>query len=124
MLHRNLKTIIALLLAFSLAACAGTSLMGPDDTPELGRKKAYMVARKEFAQTLQRYNDHYARADAETKAKWKKDIDPKWAPVEKALDAWEIAITDDIDPAAKEQMYLDLKTEFFRLLLSIGVEVE
>jgi len=49
---------------------------------------------------------------------------PKWAPGEKAPDAWEIAITDDIDPAAKEQMYLDLKTEFFRLLLSIGVEVE
>ena len=96
--------------------------MGPNDTLELGQKKAFMVADKEFTQSLVKYNDYYARASDEEKADWKKNIDPLLASTKKALDAWELVIAKNLDPAAEELMYLDLKKDLFILLLQIGIE--
>lgn len=116
------RLIIALLLVFFLVSCAGRSLMGPDDTPELGQKKAFMVADKEIAQSLAKYNDYYAMASDEEKADWKKNIDPLFVAADKALDAWALAIIKDMDPLRQEQMYLDLKRELFIWLLQIGID--
>lgn len=121
-MNRYFKLIVILLLVFFMASCGGRSLMGPDDTPELGQKKAFMVADKEIAQSLVKYNDYYARASDEEKAEWKKSIDPLFIAADKALDAWELAIDDNLDPAVQEQMYLELKSDLFILLLQIGIE--
>jgi len=100
-------------------SCAGMQLGAPDDTPELTNKKAYTVARKEFALTLKKYNDYYDKADAETQAKWKEEVDPLFKTADKALDGWQLAIDNNWDAAGNESKYLEMKSEL--LIMLVGV---
>ena len=49
--------VIVLCLPFLFASCTAMQLGGEEDSELLKQKKAYMAARKEFALTLQKYND-------------------------------------------------------------------
>lgn len=118
----NLLVLIS--FVFLLIGCGGLQLGGPEDSEQLKQEKAYMAARKEFALTLQKYNDYYATADEETKAKWKKDIDPVFRQVDKALDGWKLAIDNDWDPAVQEQTFLKLKSDLIILLVDVFTKEE
>lgn len=125
--YYQLTLVVALLFAFCLpvllSGCA--ALGGKDDSPELKQQKTYMQARKEFALTAKKYNEYYDKADAATQAKWKKDIDPWFLKVDKALDAWKLAIDQGWDPSAQEEKYLDLKSDLLILLVDVfGIKEE
>lgn len=110
-------TAMLFIVPMMFASCA--NLAGVNDSPQLKEKKTYMTARKEFALTLEKYNVYYNKADLETQAEWKKDIDPWFNKVNKALAAWKLAINNDWDPASQSEKYLDLKSELLILLVDV-----
>ena len=120
MLQRNFRILIVLLMAFSLVACAGWQLGGPDDSVALKQDKAHMVAVKEFALTLQDYNRHYAMADEATQAEWKAKYDPLFKEANTVLDDWEKALDNNWDPATMEQTWLSLKARLLALMLDVA----
>lgn len=125
MLQKHQASIVVLLIVcLSLVfGCSGMQLAGPDDSEELARDKAYMAARKEFALTLQKYNDYYDKASPETQAEWKEKIDPLFKSVDKALKGWKLALDNDWGDAGQEQKYMDLKANLLILLVDVfGVE--
>lgn len=114
------KSIILLLaVLYLVVGCSMFQVAGEKDSPELKRDKEYLAARKEFALTLQDYNDHYAVAPVLTQQKWKAEIDPVFKKVDKALDSWKLAIDKGFDPASQEQLYLKLKSELLFLLVDV-----
>ena len=121
--RKSLITVIALfvmaLFMFPMLFASCANLAGVNDSPQLKEKKTYMTARKEFALTLEKYNLYYSRAEAATQAEWKKDVDPWFHKVNKALDAWKMAIDNDWDPASQEEKFLDLKSELLILLVDV-----
>lgn len=120
--YRKRLLFLFVLIAFLLTGCAGM-LAGPEDSPELARKKQYLAARKEFALAVKKYNDHYEIAPVATQEIWNKKIDPVVLKVDKALKSWKLAIDQGFDPDSQEQLYLALKAELFMLLVDvIGVE--
>ncbi len=119
-MKRNFRVLIALfVMVFLVAGCAGWQLGAPDDPIELRQDKAYMVAVKEFALTLQDYNRHYALADAETKVEWKLKYPPLFHEANNALADWKTALDNNWDPLATEQIYLSLKARLLVLLLDV-----
>lgn len=123
MLFMVVVLVSLLVLPVLFISCA--TLGGPDDSPELAAKKAYMAARKEFALTLQKYNTYYKAASDSTKAKWKEDIDPLFKAADKGLDGWKLAIDLDMDPASQEEAYLRLKSELLIMLVDVfGIKEE
>ena len=124
-MYRKL-TAISVLFLFLLAFVAGCpALYGVEDSPVLKQKKSYMQARKEFAMTLEKYNDYSSKAMAEQQVKWKVTIDPLFRTADQGLDAWKLAIDDNISPGAQEQLYLSLKSKLFFYLVEVfGVEEE
>ena len=67
-----------------------------------------MTARKEFALSLEKYNDYYAKATPEVQAKWQVEIDPYFREGNAALNAWKQAIDNSQDPASQEQLFLSI----------------
>lgn len=123
MLYMVAMLITMLCFPMLFFSCQGMQLGGPDDSPQLKQKKAYMAARKEFALTLEKYNDYYDKASAEQQSRWKENIDPVFKQVDTALKAWKLAIDNNWDPAAQEQKYLDMKSDLLLLLVEVfGVE--
>lgn len=133
--YRKVRPSSLLLLIFSFCimmlmvpffyGCSGLQLGQPDEPEIVKQKKAYAAARKEFALTLQKYNQYYDRASPEQQAEWKENIDPWFKKVDTALDAWKLAIDNNWDPAAQEQKYLDMKSDLLLLLVDVfGVKEE
>lgn len=117
---KRICIVFPLLIIFlAMAGCGLIPIAGEEDPPELIRDKEYMTARKEFALTLQMYNDYYARADDATKAKWKKNIDPLFKKADKALDSWKMAIDQGFTPDSQEQLYLTLKSDLLLALVEV-----
>lgn len=107
--------LLVLAVLASLYACA-TTPMGP--------KEVYYLSSKEFTQTLQKYNSHYRIASQETKAEWKREIDPVFKEADVALSLWHAALFNTgtpSDPVAAEERYLKIKTTLLKLLVEKGV---
>ena len=115
--HQVVLFLILLLAMFMCVSCA--SLAGKDDSPELREKKTYMTARKEFALSLEKYNDYYAKATPEVQAKWQVEIDPYFREGNAALNAWKQAIDNSQDPASQEQLFLSIKSKLLKLLVDV-----
>ena len=123
-MKKILTPILILFFILPLISCPGMQIGGGTDTPEQKQAKAYLAARKEFALTLQKYNDYYAQESEENKAKWKENIDPMFRQVDKALDAWKLSIDNNWDPAVQEQTFLRLKSDLIILLVDVFVKKE
>lgn len=123
-MKKNIAFVLVMLLSVTMMGCPGMQIGGENDTPEQKQAKAYMAARKEFALTLQKYNDYYATAGMETQVKWKEKIDPMFRQVDKALDGWMLAIDNNWDPAVQEQTFLKLKSDLIILLVDVFVNKE
>ena len=86
---------------------------------------------KTYAQSLTIYNnanEAYVAAlmlqDPETKAQWKRDINPMLDKADAALDAW-FAVLGLANEYEKQELYLVIWRELFPLLFSLGIiEVE
>lgn len=102
-----------------IAATIAISFILLNGCASLDGKRAYLAADKEYTQTLERYNQHYAVADPVTRASWKENIDPFFVKGNDALIIWKMALADPSsqeDPAAAEERYMRIKSEIFRIL--------
>ncbi len=117
LIHKRVL-FLCVLFAFVLTGCLG-QLAGPEDSPELAMKKKYLAARKEYAQTAKKYNDHYRISPVATQQIWKEKIDPWFLQVDTALKSWKMAIDEGFDPDSQERLYLDLKAKLFVLLIDV-----
>jgi hypothetical protein len=120
-MRKFLPIILVFLFAF-VVSCPG--FVGLEDSKLLKDKKTYMVAQKEIAQALEKYNDYFAKADEATKAKWKEEVEPLFLEVHKALRLWKEMITSGEDPTTQEEQYLKAKSRLFNLLLSVFAKEE
>jgi len=113
---RNSIFVLLIGLAFlAMTACAGGLSQLPP-SPE-----------KTYAQSLTAYNDAqeaYVAAlmlqDEETKAQWKRDINPLLDLTDMALEAWWDAIGTNAEDDAR-YIYQDMWNKLFPLLFSMGI---
>lgn len=75
-------------------------------------KPAYIAFARDYTTISKQYNDAYDRANAATKAKWHKEIDPALNAVDAALDAWR----DSLGSSTAEVKKATLDRSFAALL--------
>jgi len=90
--NRN-KIIVILCALFLVIGCSNLTTNVKED-PYKVAYYSYSQMLQWYTQSAETYNVHYQVADAETKVKWKADIDPIFKKIKMALDTWKVTLSD------------------------------
>jgi hypothetical protein len=109
----KVKAVLAILLVMVLCSCIAPQPDAPPPTPE----EIYLTARMTFNGLLEDYITQKGIVDAETKARWTREIDPWFERAAVALKAWGTALKAGKGAQVEMQAYLELKNQLMRVVL-------
>jgi hypothetical protein len=120
-MKRNLKFTFVLVLAFLFVSC-GSFGNTVKQNPEQAAYYAYDKALQWYTQSAETYEMHYQLADAQTKAKWKSEIDPIFKDMKKVLDNWKTSLSVGFFNSTNDQDFKTLKTRIILMGLNFFKE--
>ena len=108
-----ISIVLCMAVIMGIGSCISMQEEGPPTTPA----ETFLTARMVFNGLLSDYVDQKVLADADTKARWTKDIDPWFERGAIALNAWGSTLKAGESPQATRQAYFDVKNQLMAIIL-------
>ena len=115
---RQFKVLSVFLLILIIAGCG--AFQGQQPAQPMSPRQNYYTALKMWNDQFSTYLNAYEAAGPETKASWKKNIDPIVRAADQAIHVWGSSF-GTADEAAKYQLWTDARNQALALLLGSGI---
>ena len=110
----NLKVMIIFIVMFSMVGLSGCAFKNYTS------KQKYLAALDFFNNRVEQYAVAYDEASPETKAKWKKNVDPIIKKASTALVIWKMSIGTS-EESSKEKVWNTIKNELINVLFESDI---